>query len=61
MIAAIGTFITAVGAGVLFFVFRGFGGKRPGSDRHLALIVGLVGFIFVCCFGLFAYSFLLER
>jgi hypothetical protein len=41
-----------VGATTLFFAFRAFGGAKAGKPEHLALIGGLVAFLFLCCFVL---------
>jgi len=52
VVLIVGTIIMGVGAVALFFIFRSFGGKKP----HVALIAGLISFIFVCCLLLFALA-----
>lgn len=50
-----------IGATALFFAFRAFGQKQAGSQRHIALIAGVIAFIFLCCFILFVVTHLAER
>jgi uncharacterized membrane protein len=52
-----GTVVFGAGATVLYFVFRAFGGKQPGSSSHFGLIAALVGFVFACCVLLFLLSY----
>jgi hypothetical protein len=49
--------IGAVGYVVLYFVFRAFGTKSAGSSSHIGLIAALLGFVFLCCIGLFALAY----
>ena len=39
----------AIGVTMLFFAFRGFGGAKAGKSSHMALIVALLAFVFLCC------------
>lgn len=56
-----GVVIVTAGAGVLVFVFRTFGGKEAGKPWHIALMVALIGFVFLCCFVLLMLSFATRR
>ncbi|HEX8254583.1 MAG TPA: hypothetical protein VF846_15675 [Thermoanaerobaculia bacterium] len=49
--------IGIVGTLALFFIFRAFGGKTPGSSSHFGLMAALVGFVFAVCFALFIVSY----
>lgn len=49
--------VCVIGTVVLIVIFRQFGGPRPGSSSHFGLIAALVGFVFLCCLGLFALSY----
>lgn len=60
IVALVGTVIFAVGATVLYIVFRGFGREGAGKQKHITLMISLVAFIFVACLGLFLYSFVFE-
>lgn len=57
IVLLVGGFMGGVGALVLFFAFRAFGGKRAGSGSHFGLIIGLLTFVFICCLLLFALSY----
>ena len=48
IILGAGTVVAAIVTGLLFLIFRRFGGKS-----HIALMAVLVGFIFACCLVLF--------
>lgn len=52
-----GTVIIGGGAVALYFIFRAFGGKKPGGSSHMGLIIGLVVFVFICCLLLFALAY----
>ena len=60
IVAIVGTVIFAAGAAVLFVVFRGVGNAGAGKQKHMTLMLSLVAFIFLCCLGLFIYSFVFE-
>jgi hypothetical protein len=57
-VLVIGSIIVAIGTVTLIIVFRRFGNANAGGKRHLRLIAILLGFIFLCCIGLFAASYL---
>ena len=52
-----GTLVVAAGTAVLLVIFRRFGGPKAGGQSHLALMFGLIGFIFLACGLLFALSY----
>lgn len=52
----IGGSIAAVGTLVLFFAFRAFGDAKARA-RPVALIAGLVVFVFLCCVALLLVSY----
>jgi cation transporter-like permease len=54
---AAGTFIIAVGAVTLYFVFRRFGEAKAGGRAHMVLIASLVAFVLGACVVLFALSY----
>ena len=56
VVLIVGSIIMGIGAAALFFIFRGFGGKKAGSSSHIGLVAGLVAFILVCCLLLFALA-----
>jgi hypothetical protein len=53
-----GSAIMAVGTTTLIVIFRTYGQAKAGSRSHKKLIAALVAFIFLCCLGLFALSYL---
>ncbi|HEX2121591.1 MAG TPA: hypothetical protein VHL59_08115 [Thermoanaerobaculia bacterium] len=57
IVSIVGTLVIGVGATALYFVFRGFGGAKPVGRTHVALIAGLLAFVFACCLALFALSY----
>jgi hypothetical protein len=57
IVSIVGTLVIGVGATALYFVFRAFGGAKPGGRAHIALISGLLAFVFACCLALFALSY----
>lgn len=52
-----GSVIMGAGAFALFYAFRAFGSAKAGRPAHLALIAGLIMFVFLCCLGLLALSY----
>lgn len=56
-----GLVVVSLGAGVLLFVFRTFGGKEAGQPWHIALMVALIAFVFVCCGVLLMISYAARR
>ena len=48
--------VVLVGTAALYVIFRTFGGKQAGSQRHFALMAALVAFLFLCCVALFVMS-----
>jgi hypothetical protein len=48
-----GSLIAGTGTVLLVFAFRAFGGAKAGRGSHIALMAGLVAFVFACCLGLF--------
>lgn len=56
-VVAVGTLMGGIGAIVLFFAFRAFGGREAGKPAHMSLIFGLVAFVLACCVLLFALSY----
>jgi hypothetical protein len=57
IVSSVGTAIAVLSTAALYFIFRAFGEKGAGGKRHIGLIAGLVAFIFICCFALFALSY----
>ena len=53
-----GGIVMAVGTVTLAIIFRRFGGTNAGGTSHRKLIAALLVFIFLCCLGLFALSYL---
>lgn len=53
----VGGIIAAIGGLAVVLIFRGFGGKTAGDATHIAKIVGLVSFVFLCCLLLFTVSY----
>jgi hypothetical protein len=58
-VLGVGFAIIAVGATAVFLFLRALGQK--GGGKHVFIAVGLIGFIFLCCLGLFALSYLEGR
>lgn len=52
-----GTFIIAVGAVTLYFIFRRYGERGAGGQSHMILIASLVAFVLAACAVLFALSY----
>ena len=52
-----GTFVIGVGAGTLVLVFRRFEGPKAGGHTHMAIMFGLLAFVFLACLILFALSY----
>ena len=52
-----GAAIALVGVTTLLVAFRRFGARDAGSSSHIALIAGLVAFVFACCLVFFALSY----
>lgn len=48
-----GSLIAGIGTVLLVFAFRAFGGTKPGRPSPVALMAGLVAFVFACCLALF--------
>ncbi|HET7433817.1 MAG TPA: hypothetical protein VFN10_03795 [Thermoanaerobaculia bacterium] len=61
IVAVVGTVIFVTGGALLFLFFRGFGGAKAGGRKHIALMVGMIAFIFACCGALFIYSLIFDR
>jgi hypothetical protein len=57
VVLVVGSIIGVLGTVALYFVFRAFGGKTPGSSSHFGLIGLLIGFVFACCLGLLLLSY----
>ncbi len=57
LVLVVGSVIMAIGTLTLFVIFRTFGEKKAGGTSHQTLIAVLIGFIFLCCLGLFALSY----
>jgi len=57
IVLIVGSIIGAAGYIVLYFVFRGFGGKQAGKSSHIGLMAALIAFVFVVCLALFALSY----
>lgn len=60
-VVIVGSIIAIVGTAVLYFAFRAFGGPKPGGQRHVGLIIALLGFIALCSFALFYVAWVMER
>ena len=58
LVLVVGSIIMAIGATTLFIVFRRFGEANAGGRTHRTLFAALIAFIFLCCLGLFALSYL---
>lgn len=58
IVLVVGLVIAAIGTGGLILFFRMFGTKEAGRSSHIGLVAALIGFIFLCCIGLFAVAFL---
>jgi hypothetical protein len=52
-----GSVVVAIGASALFLIFRTFGGKEAGKPWHIALMVAMIGFVFLCCLVLLMLSY----
>ena len=52
-----GTVIFGAGATTLYVIFRRFEGPQAGGQSHMALIFGLLAFVFLACVLLFALSY----
>lgn len=48
----------AIGTTTLVIIFRAYGSAKAGGKFHNALIAALLIFVFLCCIGLFALSYL---
>jgi hypothetical protein len=57
VVLVVGLAIGGIGTVALWFVFRAFGGQRPGSSSHFGLMAGLVAFVFAVCIALFVLSY----
>jgi hypothetical protein len=57
VVLVVGTLIMGIGATTLFVIFRAYGSGKAGTAKHTALIAGLIGFIFLCCLGLFVLAY----
>ena len=53
-----GSIVMAIGTVTLVIIFRRFGGTKAGGKSHKWLIAALIVFVFLCCIGLFAVSYL---
>jgi hypothetical protein len=51
-----GSIAIAVGTTGVILMLRGFG-KKPGGTMHIAIAVGLIAFILICCGILFFLSY----
>jgi uncharacterized membrane protein YidH (DUF202 family) len=56
-----GIAVVTVGAAALFLVFRTFGGKEAGKPWHIALMVAVIAFVFLCCLVLLMLSYAARR
>lgn len=56
VVLGVGSLIAGIGTVLLFFAFRAFGGAKAGRAPHIALIAGLVAFVFACCLLLFLFA-----
>lgn len=52
-----GVVVVTIGASALFLVFRTFGGKDAGKPWHIALMVALIAFVFLCCLVMLMLSY----
>jgi hypothetical protein len=52
-----GTIIVAIGTTTLYLIFRAYGGAKAGGTAHKILIAALIVFLFLCCMGLLAFSY----
>jgi hypothetical protein len=57
LVLVVGSIIVAIGTLTLYVIFRAYGEKKAGGTSHNALIAVLIAFIFLCCLGLFALSY----
>ena len=57
VVLGVGSLIAGIGTLLLFFAFRAFGGAKSGRTAHLALIGGVVAFVFACCLLLFLFAY----
>ena len=57
IVLVVGSIIVAIGTLTLFVIFRTYGEKKAGGTSHNILIALLITFIFLCCLGLFALSY----
>lgn len=53
-----GSIVIAIGTVTLVIIFRTFGSTKAGGKSHKGLIAALIAFVFLCCIGLFALSYL---
>jgi hypothetical protein len=56
VVLIVGTLIAGTGTLLLFLAFRRFGGEKAARPAHMALIAGLVVFVFACCLLLFLFA-----
>ena len=52
-----GTLFIAAAAVTLYIIFRRFGSKGAAGQSHMALMAGLVAFVFLACVLLFLLSY----
>jgi hypothetical protein len=57
-VLVVGSIVMAIGTVTLAIIFRAYGGAKAGGRSHNTLIVALLTFVFLCCLGLFALSYL---
>ena len=53
VVLIVGGLIAGIGTVLLVLAFRAFGGAKAGRGSHMALMAGLVAFVFACCLALF--------
>jgi hypothetical protein len=51
-----GLAVAGTGTGVLYLIFRAYGGAKAGRSSHFGLIAALVAFVFACCVVLFVLA-----
>jgi xanthine/uracil permease len=56
-VLVVGTIVIVIGTTAVVLMLRSFG-KKPDGARHVAIVVGLIGFILLCCAVLFALAYL---
>jgi hypothetical protein len=57
VVLAAGSIAVAIGATLLFLIFRAYGGAKAGGTTQNVLIAALIAFIFLCCAGLLVLSY----